>query len=280
MAGRFDVLDRLRLRRERRIFERRGISGLPYCRAGRRRGDFGRRIDGLRLLVALVVAANSGRRHGAVVVRPDIGRIVPVVAGRFDVFDGLRLRLERRVFERRGIGRLSCRRAGRRRGDFGSRVDGLGLHMGIVSAADSGRRHAAVVVRPDIGRIVPVVVNGRNCKCSCFHAVFVVEVLSKLSGFRCNVVCCVAADRRECQYQDFRPFRSLRIAGESEFDRTVSLIQKRCVGERTVLGTYRHFAWIVCDLIHAVRHGLRFGDRNCSGHVCIRTGGIHAFRIR
>ena len=112
--------------------------------------------------MAGVVAADAGRRHAAVVVRPDVGRLAPGVAQCVNVHQRLGLRRKRGVFKHGGVGRFALLLAGRffRHGARG--LDRLGLHMAGVVAADAGRRHAAVFGLPDIGRLAPGVVQSRN----------------------------------------------------------------------------------------------------------------------
>ena len=82
MTQHADVLDFLRLGRERAVRERRRIGRLPFGLARRLRRHRGSRIHGLRLRVGRVAFADPRCSHLAVVSRPFVRRFVPVVTER------------------------------------------------------------------------------------------------------------------------------------------------------------------------------------------------------
>ena len=110
--------------------------------------------------MARVVRADAGRRHGAVVRRPYVGRRAPCVTSRRNIFRP-GLLFERRVRERRRVRSRTGRLAARR--DLGhGRRNLFTFNMTRIVRADAHRDDAAVVRRPFIGRFAPCVTGRRD----------------------------------------------------------------------------------------------------------------------
>ena len=163
----FDVLHVLGLRLERGILKGRGVGGPALFVAVRGRLDGGSdaviQRQGLGLDVRAVSRAHAGRGDRVTVVAPLVGGFaeVVVVIGR-DILHVLRLPLECRVREGRGVGGSAHHRAVRRgldgRRDAAAQRQGLGLDVRAVSRAHAGRGDRVTVVAPLVGGFAEVVV--------------------------------------------------------------------------------------------------------------------------
>ena len=140
-------LHRLCLSRKRSVGESRGVGAntrILACGRGCYRIS---RIGHLGLCVVLIVLADAGRGHGAVVLCPNVGGSAPAVAGRrnlYDISSGVRLIVEG---DRCGIDRLT--------GSFAGRGSGFGCDLRcryclIICAilAGESRSRGGVVARP------------------------------------------------------------------------------------------------------------------------------------
>ena len=152
----------LRLLGERFVRERRRVDRLTGRFTGRSRLDRARRVDRFGLDVARIVLADARRRCRAVVVRPDVRRFAPLVTERFNVLNGLCLRREQCVRERRSVGRFALRFAGRGLRDLGGRIDRLGRARFRIVRAGRRCRDRLVVFRPLVRDRVRVLLPARN----------------------------------------------------------------------------------------------------------------------
>ena len=110
---------------------------------------------GFGVLIVPLADAASGHRG---VIDP-IDPLAPGVPQRVAVGHDLHLCIKCGILKLGSIGRLAVAvlPAAGRSGLFTVRCDGLALHMPLVAFAHAGGGHLAVVVRPHIGRLAPVV---------------------------------------------------------------------------------------------------------------------------
>ena len=159
----------------RNVIHRLGLLGKcgigEHCRVGRltlgltsgRLRYFAGSLNSLGLHVSRIMLADAACRHLAVVSRPSVGRIVPVVTKSRNVIHRLGLRGKSGICKRRRIGRLTLCLAGSGLCHFAGSVNRLGLYMKGIMIADTGSCHTAVVFRPGVGWIVPVMAQSNTC---------------------------------------------------------------------------------------------------------------------
>ena len=151
------------LRLERFVREGRRVGGNAHGLAAGGRGDRGHRVHRLAFLVFRVVAAHALGGAGLAVFAPAVGGFAPGVAQRFNVFQNLRLYLERAVLEGGGgVGGLALLGAGGGRGDRARCRYRFGFNVGMVVAADAGGGDLRVILVPDVGGLAPGVVLRRD----------------------------------------------------------------------------------------------------------------------
>ena len=157
-----NILQRLALRFKRGVIKRCRVGRFALAFASRRLCHFACNSDRFGLYVLCVVAANSCRRAGAVVIRPSISRCAPGVAGGQNILNVLGLRGKRSIRERRCVARGAHVRAGRRSLYCGGDLVvlygcGFGLLMVAIVLTDAFRCTGLAVGTPTVCRLVPAV---------------------------------------------------------------------------------------------------------------------------
>ena len=130
--------------------------------AVRCQGDLLCNTDRLGLLMRGIVGADPLRRDGAVVLRPGIGRFAPGMAQSIGISNSPGLSSKSNISKFHGIRSFARFSAGGLFGELAHCRDRFRFHMAVIAGADTRRCHGAIILRPGVDRLTPVVAKGGN----------------------------------------------------------------------------------------------------------------------